>query len=377
MNDPFPHAPGLIHLNHAGVGPWSRRASEAVAAFAEENLRRGSMEYPGWIEVENRLRGRIARLINAPSPADIALVKNTSEGLSLVAWGLEWQPGDNVIAARQEFPSNRIVWQSLAEQGVECRLADLDAAETPEQAITALADKRTRLISVSAIQYASGLRMDLEALGEFCREREILFCVDAIQQVGALPFDVQAIHADFAAADGHKWMLGPEGLGFFYCRPELRERLAVRQYGWHMMEKLGDFESIEWQPAADARRFEAGSPNLLAAHALEGSLSLLEELGMEHIGATLLEITDGLIRRIDAEPKLELLSPREENRRSGIVTFRHPGADHDALWRALMQRDVLCAPRGGGIRFSPHYYIEPARLERAVDIVLEEAATLP
>ncbi|GAB6043829.1 aminotransferase class V-fold PLP-dependent enzyme [Endothiovibrio diazotrophicus] len=373
MTTEFPHDQSVIHLNHAGVGPWPRRAVEAVAAFSEENLRRGSLAYPQWIEVENRLRQRLARLINAPTGGDIALVKNTSEGLSLVAWGLDWRPGDNVVVARQEFPSNRIVWQSLAERGVECRLADLTAAESPEAAITAVTDERTRLISVSAVQYASGLRMDLAVLGAFCQERGILFCVDAIQQIGALPFDARAIHADFVAADGHKWMLGPEGLGFLYCRAELRERIALRQFGWHMVERLGDFEREAWQPANDARRFEAGSPNLLAAHALEASLSLLEEVGMGRIGETLRSITDGLIRRIDAEPELELLSPRTTERRSGIVTFRHRNADHDALWHALMARGVLCAPRGGGLRFSPHFYIEPARLEEAVDAVLEEA----
>ena len=372
MNPEFPQDPDLIHLNHAGVGPWTRRATEAAKAFAEENLRRGSMAYPQWIEVEQRLRGHIARLIDAPSAGDVALVKNTSEGLSLIAWGLDWQAGENVIAARQEFPSNRIVWQSLAERGVECRLADLEAAESPEAAITALADERTRLISVSAVQYASGLRMDLEALGRFCRERGILFCVDAIQQVGALPFSVQAVHADFAAADGHKWMLGPEGLGFLYCRAELRERIALRQYGWHMMERLGEFESAEWRPADDARRFEAGSPNLLAAHALEASLAVLEEVGMERVGEQLLARTDHLIGLIGAAPELELLSPSAPERRSGIVTFRRRGADHDRLWRALMARGVLCAPRGGGIRFSPHFYVEEARLEAAVGMVLEE-----
>lgn len=374
MNPQFPHDSSVIHLNHAGVGPWTRRAAEAVAAFAEENALRGSMAYPHWIEVESRLRGRIARLINAPSPSDIALVKNTSEGLSLVAWGLDWRAGENVIAARQEFPSNRIVWESLAERGVECRLADLGQGDDPEQSILDRVDERTRMISVSAVQYASGLRMDLARLGRFCRERGILFCVDAIQQVGALPFDLQAIDADFVAADGHKWMLGPEGLGFFYCRPELRERIALRQFGWHMVERLGDFEAPSWQPAADGRRFEAGSPNLLATHALEASLSVLEEVGMERVGERLLTITAGLMARIEAEPALELLSPHQEPRRAGIVTFRHRDVDdHEALWRKLMARGVLCAPRGGGIRYSPHYYIEPVLLERAVDILLEEA----
>ena len=367
----FPHEPPLIHLNHAGVGPWPLRAVQAVERFARENLSRGSRGYPGWLELEERLRRRAARLINAPAPEQIALLKNTSEGLSLVAWGLSWEAGDNVVVASREFPSNRIVWESLAAVGVECRRVDIDRPDlTPEEALLAAVDPRTRLLSVSAVQYADGLRMELPTLAQGCRERGVLFCVDAIQQLGALPFDAQACGADFVIADGHKWMLGPEGLGLFYCREELWERLQLRQYGWHMVERMGEFERSQWEPARSARRFEAGSPNLLAAHALEASRALLEEEGMERVGERILALTEHLLERIDREPLLEALTPRAQGRRSGIVTFRHRGADPEPLWRRLLGEGVLCAARGGGIRFSPHYYLEPTALDEAVDRLL-------
>jgi cysteine desulfurase/selenocysteine lyase len=220
----FPQREDLIYLNHAAVSPWPLRTAETVKRFAEENVREGSRHYPEWLQVEQRLRERLARIINAQSADDIALLKNTSEALSVVAYGLDWRPGDNVVITNQEFPSNRIVWESLQRFGVELRAADLSHGETAEDAMMALADERTRLVAVSSVQYGTGLRMDLPRLGGFCRAHRILFCVDAIQSVGALRFDVQAMQADFVAADGHKWMLGPEGLALFYCRAELQEQ---------------------------------------------------------------------------------------------------------------------------------------------------------
>jgi len=171
--------------------------ADAVQAFAAENARQGTLNYPHWLTVEQALREQARELLNAPAAGDIALVKNTSEGLSFVAYGLDWRAGDNVVGIRQEFPSNRYVWQSLANQGVEFRQLDLnDHPADPETALLALCDARTRLISISAVQYTNGLRMDLAKVGEFCRTKGILFCVDAIQQLGAIPFDVQQVQAD-------------------------------------------------------------------------------------------------------------------------------------------------------------------------------------
>jgi selenocysteine lyase/cysteine desulfurase len=369
----FDLRPDIIYLNHAAVSPWPRRTVEAVQRFAAENGATGSKLYPRWIAIEARLRERLAAMIGAQSPSDIALAKSTSEALSIVAQGLSWQDGDNVVGIAQEFPSNRVVWEALIDRGVHWNGLDLYASADPEGDLIALCNDRTRLLAVSWVQYARGFRLDLARLGRACRQRGILFCVDGIQGIGALPFDVGHAQADFVVADGHKWMLGPEGLALFWCRPELREQLRLTQFGWHMVEDMGDFDRKDWRPAADARRFECGSPNLLGAHALEASLSLLQETGMPAVAEAIDERTARLIELIDAKG-LELLSPREMERRAGIVTFRIPGVDQQAIYRALMERNLMCASRGGGLRFSPHFYTLEEQLERAVSLTLEVAA---
>ncbi len=370
MRAQFPHIDQLIYLNHAAVAPWPAASSEAVCRFAAENRDFGARDYPRWLQVERRLRRNLARLINAPSPADVALVKNTSEALSFVAYGLDWREGENIVTSDQEFPSNRIVWQSLADRGVSLRQVDLASAATPEEALLAATDERTRLLAISSIQYASGLRIDLERLGRACRERGILFCVDAIQSIGAVALDVQAIEADFVMADGHKWMLGPEGLGLFYCRAERRDELRLTQYGWHMVDPLGDYDAPTWQVAADARRFECGSPNMLAIHALDASIALLLEHGMARVEADLLERSGHLLERIGATPGLELLTDPAPGRFGGIVTFRPRAGDAAALHRALMEEGIVCAHRGGGVRFSPHFYTPMEQLDEALERVL-------
>jgi selenocysteine lyase/cysteine desulfurase len=368
MNTDFQLDPSVVYLNHAAVAPWPRRTAEAVSRFAAANASRGASDYEAWLGVEQTLRARLARLLNAPSAEDVALVKNTSEALSFVACGLPWRHGDNVVSIAQEFPSNRIVWESLAPRGVALRLLDLYASADPEADLIALCDGDTRLVSVSSVQYARGLRLDLERIGTHCREHDILFCVDAIQQLGAIPFDVQAAQADFVAADGHKWMLGPEGLAVFYARDAVRDRIALSQFGWHMVERMGDFERTDWAPARSARRFECGSPNMLGIHALEASLALIEETGMASISDAIYRNISQCIELIECN-RFDLLSDPNPERRSGILTFRVPGLDQGAMHKALMRRGVVCALRGGGIRFSPHFHTSPRELERAFAIL--------
>lgn len=368
----FEQAPGLRYLNHAAVAPWPKRASEAVSRFARENVWLGARDYPEWMLMEQRLRERLQRLINAPSTDDIALVKNTSEALSFVAFGLDWQSGDQIVISNEEFPSNRIVWEALASQGVEVVQADLKG-DDPEAALLAACGPRTRLMSISSVQFASGLRMDLVRLGQGCRERGVLFCVDAIQQIGALPFDAQACQCDFAMADGHKWMLGPEGLGMFYCRAEVRPQLKLSEYGWHMLEHMGDYNRTTWEPAHSARRFECGSPNMLGAAALEASLSLLEEVGMEQVATAIAERVRWLHDGLSAIPGVRLHSPQAPARRAGIVSFSIDGVDNTEVHRRLKENQVVCIPRGMGVRFSPHFYTERRVIDETLAIVREIA----
>lgn len=362
----FPLHSDLSYLNHAAVGPWPRRSAEAVKAFADENAREGASHYPRWQARTRRLRERLADLIGAAGPDDIALMKNTSEALSVVAWGQDWREGDNVVLARQEFPSNRMVWEALGRLGVSVRLADLDDAATPEEALMRQADSRTRLLTVSSVQYGDGLRMDLARLGDFCHDRGIRFCVDAIQSLGALPFDLEACNADFVVADGHKWMLGPEGLAVFWCRPELREQLHLYQHGWLMVDEPFNFDQPDWQPSPSARRFEPGSPNTLGIFALEASLSLLQDIGIQQIEKQLLEHTTWLMERIEDADGLRLVSSAEPRRVSGIVTFTPTQGDMRSLFRHLLEHRAICALRGGGIRLSPHFYTGRDRLERVM-----------
>lgn len=370
----FPAHNEYKHLNHAGVSPWPKRTVSAITRFAEENYTQGAFGYERWLKTEADLRQQLSRLINASSPDDIAILKNTSEGLSVVAYGLPWNAGDNIVSSDQEFPSNRVVWQSLGTQGVELRQAALDRADTPEDALFALVDKRTRLITVSSVQYATGLRMDLERIGEFCRHRGILFCVDAIQSLGALEFDLKTNQADFVVADGHKWMLAPEGVALFYVRPELRDRLALSQYGWHMLELASDYDRREWTIAGSARRFECGSPNMLGIHGLQASLSLLFDIGLADVSRMVLKNTSYLIDLIDSNHgKLELISSRNPGRQSGIITFQSRRIATSRLFQRLRDQGVYCAMRGGGIRFSPHFYTRRDTIEEAVRLAVDAA----
>lgn len=369
--DQFQVDEGLIYLNHAAVSPWPRCAQEAVKAFADENSIYGSKNYLQWLQTEQTLREQLAQLINAPSFSDIALLKNTSEALSVVAHGLDWQSGDNIVSSNEEFPSNRIVWQSLASQGVELRQAALCANESPEDALFALVDEHTRMIAISSVEYASGLKLDLQCIGEFCRQHKILFCVDAIQSIGALQFDVQACHIDFAMADGHKWMLGPEGLALFYVNPERLDALQLHQYGWHMTEDYLNFDSREWTVAESARRFECGSPNMLAIHALQASTALLLEIGMQEIEQRVNMNSRYLIDLIGKHKDLICITNTDPERLSGIVTFKHQAKDSHHLYTELMQAGIMCAYRGGGIRFSPHFYSSRETLDRGIAAVLK------
>lgn len=360
----FPINDTHCYLNHAAVAPWPRCASEAVQQFAQENMNSGAEHYMNWLTLETKLRENIAALIQS-RPNQIALVKNTSEALSFVAYGIEWQQGDVVVIPDEEFPSNSIVWESLSNKGVVVKKVSVKG-DDPEAALLEAIAQKPKLISVSAVQYATGIRLNLERLGNACRRHDVLYCVDAIQAVGALAFDVEAIQCDFAMADGHKWMLGPEGLGFFYVADRALNRLTLNEYGWHMVENPGNYYQTEWQIAADARRFECGSPNLLAAHALHASTSLLLKHGIHQVETDIRErclyLSDRL-RTLGAA----MITPEAAIGASGILTVTSGDQDPIDAWRALMAQRVICMHRGGGLRFSPHFHTPLSVLDEAAE----------
>ena len=366
----FPLDDAVIYLNHAAVSPWPRRTATAVKQFADENVTFGSRNYPEWVTVENRLKKQLQQLVNADSSDEIALLKNTSEALSVVAYGLPWKPGDQVVITNQEFPSNRVIWESLQKLGVSTCPADIAQQDRPEDAIIACLDENTRLLSVSSVQYGTGLKLDLVRLGAACRERDILFCVDAIQSLGAMVFDVQACQADFVMADGHKWLMGPEGIALFYCRSEIMDRLDLKQYGWHMLEDALNFDQQIWEIASSARRFECGSPNMTGVHALHASMTLIDEIGMPVIEQRVLENTRFMVDFFSQrEDRYQLITPAAAHQQAGIVTFRPLTETPESLYDMLTQENVACALRGGGIRFSPHFYTPRKKLFKALELL--------
>lgn len=364
----FPLIEQWHYLNHAGVGPWPRRTSEAIQDFAEENMKQGAADYPKWSRHETQLRQALADFINAPSPDDIALLKSTSEGLSMVAHGFPWSEGDNVVISDQEFPSNRLVWESLSRYGVVTRQAALND-EDPEQALMDACDKNTKMLSISNVQYASGLRIDLYRLGEFCRQKGIAFCVDAIQGLGVYAHDVQDMHIDFLCADAHKWLLGPEGIALFYCNDKWRDQLTLYEFGWHMVSNANDFNQRQWQPANNGQRFECGSPNMTGIHGFAASLSLFEEIGMEDIESRILERAEFLFEQVMSHNELECLTRVDSNRYAGIVVIGHKNKSPSDLFVVLKNEKVVCAERGGGIRLSPHFYTPLSSLSLAIEVM--------
>jgi len=372
LREQFPGQAESLYLNHAAIAPWPRCAAKAVQAFAAENSERGPARYAGWIHRTAELRDRLARLTGAAGANDIALLKNTTEGISAAAWGLDWRAGDNVVLPRGEFPSNRLPWLAQHARGVEAREVDIRAAPDAEAALISAMDARTRLLSVSSVQWSDGFRLDLQRLGDACHERGVLFFVDAIQHLGALPIDVTACRIDYLAADAHKWLLGPEGIAVFYSSPRARPLLELLQQGWHMVDDAWDFQRSDWTPSPGARRFEAGSPNNLGQAALHASVGLLLAHGMNVVGDRVLANTERLVGRLGAMPGVRLISRTEPARRSGIVSFAAEAVPSPNLHRRLSQAGVVCALRGEGIRLSPHFYQGDGEVEEFAK-VLEEA----
>ena len=354
--DQFPVLKHGLYANHAAISPWPLAASKAVAAFAMENAEIGAEKYSHWLLRETRLRKGLADLVNASSADDIALLKNTTEGICTVANGIDWRKGDNLVIPADEFPSNRLPWHALTRYGVEVREVDIRATPEPEMALLERVDKHTRLISVSAVQWTDGLRLQLETLGQFCRQNDVLFFVDAIQHLGALQMDVQNCGIDFLAADGHKWLLSPEGIAVFYCREGVREQLQINQQGWHMVDEPYQFNRTQWHPSKTALRFEAGSPNTLGQAGMYASLGVLQEVGVQQVETYVTGNTLALSNGLSDIPGVELVRPFDPERVSGIVSFRPGKRNLAEIQQKLKQRGLICTVRGEAIRLSPHFY---------------------
>lgn len=364
----FPVTKQWVFLDHAAVAPLSAPACRALREYADDQAEHGIAHSGRWLKRIEEVRALAARLLNA-DPPEIAFVSSTSAGIGLVAEGLDWQPGDNMVTAGEEYPANLYPWMNLAGRGVEVRRIASRGPRIAIDDIRAALDARTRLVSLSSVEYASGFRNDLTQLGELCQQRGILFFVDAIQSLGVLPLDVRATPIDFLAADGHKWLLGPEGLALFFIRKERIDRLHPIGVGWHSVVNCWDFATIDFTLRPDAARWEGGSPNVAGITALGASLEMLLDISIATVSERILELTDHLCRRA-RESGLEIFSSRDPAERSGIVSLVPPdGGDGTPQMRRCREAGILINRRAGRLRVSPHCYNTPAELEQLIDVL--------
>lgn len=367
----FPILSHLDFFNHAGVAPISKPAADAIRQYA---LQAESAAYfnAGWYAQAKDVKRLATRLINAPSPDEIALVANTSTGLSLVAKGLDWRRGDEVIISDVEYPANRYPWQDLNRFGVKL----VEVPQRPDgriavQDVIAAITPNTRVVSLSHVQYASGYRIDLKPISDAVHQVGGYLCVDAIQSLGVLPVDVQAMGIDFLSADGHKWLLSPEGCGIFYCRQDLIEKLHPNIVGWMNMIDATNYGHYQFEFETTARRFEPGSYNIPGILALGASLKMLLDIGIETIWRRVESLTDQLCQGLTSKG-YRLFSPRQPSERSGIVMFDppdpaiRPTPPLSQIVADLEAKKIIIVVREGRLRASPHFYNTPAQIDTLI-----------
>jgi selenocysteine lyase/cysteine desulfurase len=360
MNDTlralFPVTERANYLNHAAVSPPPRPTINAIQSQLADVSENGSVNFRDWLAVKESARRLVAAMLGA-RPEQVAFMRNTSDGLSTVANGLDWRPGDNLVTFRREFPSNIYPWLRARDAfGVEVRMCEECDGRIELDELIGLIDDRTRIVAISQVQFASGFRANLERIGRAARAHDALLVVDVIQALGVVPIDVEAELVDVAAAAGHKWLLTPEGVGLLYLSARARERIRPTLVGWTSVPNPDDYANFEQDWNRGTLAWETGTAPAALIHGLEASLKLLNEVGIPKIQAHLEMLTDHLCERLQ-NTAYQVVSSRRAGEKSQIVCIRHlAGLSSMDIYAHLKQRNIITAPRGDRLRISPHLY---------------------
>jgi selenocysteine lyase/cysteine desulfurase len=363
MNDAirslFPVVAKYIYMNHAAVSPLSTRVRDAMNSLVDDVTINGTANYDEWYRTYERVREAAARLVHARAH-EIAFMRNTSEALCTIANGIEWREGDNVVSCNVEFPSNMYPWMRLCdERGVTMKLAEEKRGRVNVDELLSEIDNRTRVVTISWVQFGSGYRSDLAHIGEFCRERDIIFVVDAIQGLGGLKLDVEADYVDAFAADAHKYLIGPEGAALLYISDRVIDRIKPTVVGWTSVKDYEGFSHGSTGYKLDYRegalRFEYGTLNTAGVYGLGAAIDLLLEVGPERIEQYVLGLSDYLAERLISKG-YHVISSRRPGETSGIVACTHELHSPRDLYRLLRSKNIITAPRMNRLRISPHFY---------------------
>ncbi len=359
----FPVTKKLIYFNHAAVSPISTRAQKALERFSDEQMNFGGIIEDRWEQAAEEARVLAARLLGA-KPGEIAFVSNTTHGLNLFARGIRWRKGDNVVLPRVEFPANVYPWLSLESKGVKVKFVEERDGRILVEDIERAIDARTRVVAISFVEFSSGYRNDLRAIGKLCRERGVYLVVDGIQGVGVLKIDVKKSMIDALSCGGHKWLLAPQGTGIFYCSSRVMQEIEHPMPGWMSVVGWQNYYEFKYELFTDSRRYESAQKNLMGITGLLESLKLIHELGIEDVERRIIELTDYLCDLLKGK-HLRVFSPRGKGEKSGIVSF-YPHADAVRLREKLLRLGIVTSARQGRIRVSPHFYNTYGEIERFV-----------
>jgi cysteine desulfurase/selenocysteine lyase len=367
----FPVARKMVFLGHAGVCPLPRRVAEAMNRFNEQ-CTLGDQEEAAGPAFFATIREKACRLLNA-KPEEIAFVGPTSLALSFIAGGLKFRRTDNVLIYQDDYPSNVYPWMTLAQRGVQVRYLNVkQLGQIRLNDIKGQVDENTRLVALASCHFLAGYRIDLDAIGKFLHDRKILFCVDAIQTLGAFP--TSATHVDFLAADAHKWMLGPCAAGLMFVRREIQDQLLPTTHGWHNIRCPNFVAQEELNYRTDARRYEAGTANLVGLAGLGAAMDLLLEIGIENIAAEALRKRAWIVPELQKKGYEVLQANAALENQGAMISFFKPDADLPTLHQKLKTTNILTSLRGDRsgrklLRISPHFYNTDAELRRLIEFL--------
>jgi selenocysteine lyase/cysteine desulfurase len=363
----FPAANNYTYLNSAAVSPMPSTAKDAVISQLTDVSNHGSEHYTDWIATKNRARYLLGLMLNV-RPEQIAFMRNTSDGFASVAAGIDWAEGDNIVSFAGEFPANFYPWRRVRDEfGVELRLAPEHDGRIDLDEFCSLIDSNTKLVAISAIQFASGFQADLARIAEAAHTVDALFAVDIIQALGARGFDLPGLGVDIASSASHKWLCAPEGCGFLYLSDEARNRVKPTLTGWISVETPWDFEDREQPWKTDTLAWESGTGCSSLFYGLEQSLKLLNDTGLANIESYLNGLTDHLCELL-AGKDYDILSSRYPGEKSAIVCVKHRGGIHcNEIAKELQAVNIIVSPRNDRLRIAPHFYNNTEDIERLVE----------
>ncbi len=371
MNDAirslFPATKHLTYLNSAAVSPIPTTAIEAINSQLADVAANGSAHYQDWVDTKNRARGLIAEMLKV-RPDQIAFLRNTSDGFASIANGLTWNAGDNIVSFEREFPSNYYAWRRIRDEfNVELRLCPERDGRIGLAELISLIDYSTKVVAISAVQFASGFKADLERIGRAARAVDALFCVDIIQGFGAMPFDLPAQFVDAACGASHKWLCAPEGCGIIFLSDRARQRVDPTLVGWISVETPWDFEDREQSFKPNALAWESGTGCSSLFFGLEQSLKLLHEAGAENIEHHLDQLSEHLCDSLGGK-NYEIVSSRRPGEKSQIICIKHSdGLTSNQIAEHLENEKIIVSPRGDRLRIAPHFYNNIGDIERLIN----------